>query len=126
MVAIVSGGTSQTLNDSTLLPNDKLRLAINKIEAGKISYEQIASLNEKVGLLQHQIAVKDSLMVDYRKTIDDLKKVNEKSNRIINEGDRILNTHIKLIELMQKKIRTQSWMKWVFLGVGVAFGRLIK
>jgi len=126
LVAIAYDGISQTSSDSTILPNEKLRLAINKIEAGKVSVEQISLLNNKVSLLKSQLSNKDSLISDYKNTVLDLKNINERDKRIISEGDRVIGSQAKVIGLMQKKMRTQSWLKWVFFGAGLGAGLLIK
>lgn len=118
--------TSQTSNDSvTCIPNAQLRLAVNKIELGKVCESELkltqTKLDELLRIQHNQASIinelnrKDSL---HKTLITDYKS-------IINNKDKT-QANLEASILMQKMLlKKQKLKKWGALAVGILAGFLI-
>ena len=80
---MTSKSISQNLNDSvTCIPNTQLRLAINLIEKGKVTQEELDSTKQLVNYLNKRITTKDSLLYRYGQKDQVWKKIDESSQEI--------------------------------------------
>ena len=69
-------GISQNLNDSvTCIPNYQLRKAINLIEKGKVTQEELDSTKQLVIYLNKRITTKDSIILRYGQKDQYWKKI---------------------------------------------------
>lgn len=102
----------------TALPNAKLRIAIVKIENGKIAIEENVKLHQRIGILQHMVYNRDSV-------IRVLTKIDKESSSII-AGHIMENGNLKMEVALTKdlnndyKNQIRRWRGIVVKVVGVA------
>jgi hypothetical protein len=118
-------GISQTSNDSTCLPNSQLKLAIVKIEQGKLVKQELDLTNEKVNLLEGRIVLKDSV-------ITFLKEKDALHNKMMWSYEASIDNYKKIIDNLDQKYklqrsiaRRQKLAKWGTFIAGLGGGYLI-
>lgn len=125
-ILIAFRGISQTSNDSvTCIPNSQLKLAIVKIEQGKLVKQELDLTNEKVKLLEGRIVLKDSI-------ITFLREKDALNNKMMWSYDDTIENYKKVIENLEQKYklqrsvsRRQKLAKWGTFIAGLGGGFLI-
>jgi hypothetical protein len=125
-ILIAFHGISQTSNDSiTCLPNSQLKLAIVKIEQGKLYKQELDLTNEKVKVLENSIVLKDSMIIFLR----DKDALN---NKMMWSYDDTIDNYKKMIGNLEDKYklqrsisRRQKLAKWGTFIAGLGGGYLI-
>lgn len=123
---VKSQAISQTYKDSvTSIPNSKLRKAINLIEEGKVTKEELKLSKETINFLEHRLELKDSII--YKYAIKDLywKQVDSNNKlEIVNYKKVITNTN-QMYDIQTKKYKKQKKLGFVKLAFGVLIGLFI-
>lgn len=125
-ILIAFRGISQTSNDSvTCIPNSQLKLAIVKIEQGKLYKQELDLSNQKVNLLEGRIVLKDSI-------ITFLREKDALNNKMMWSYDDTIDNYKKVIENLEQKYklqrsvsRRQKLAKWGTFIAGLGGGYLI-
>lgn len=81
LIALRFAGHSQSLNDSTCLPNSQLKLALQKIEQLKQCEKELEASNRENYLLFQRIDIKDSIIVAMADKIQVVSNVTESYRR---------------------------------------------
>jgi hypothetical protein len=119
-------GISQNLNDSvTCIPNYQLRLAINIIEKGKITQEELDSTKKLVTYLSTRIVKKDSILMLYGKRDINWKNIDDINKQKISNLNQVINNSNKIIDIQGKSIRKSKIQKIALLIIGFAAGIFI-
>jgi DNA-binding XRE family transcriptional regulator len=123
---VKSQAISQTYKDSvTSIPNSKLRKAINLIEEGKVTKEELKLSKETINFLEHRIELKDSII--YKYAVKDLywKQVDSNNKlEIVNYKKVITNTN-QMYDIQTKNYKRQKKLGFVKLAFGVLIGLFI-
>jgi hypothetical protein len=123
---MTSKSISQNSNDSvTCIPNTQLRLAINLIEKGKITKEELDSTNQLVNYLNKRITTKDSLLYRYGQKDQVWKKIDDNNKLKINNLNEVISNSNKIIDIQSKSIRRGKFGKIALLALGFGAGVLI-
>ena len=123
---MTSKSISQNLNDSvTCIPNTQLRLAINLIEKGKITKEELDSTNQLVNYLNKRITTKDSLLYRYSQKDQVWKKIDDNNKLKINNLNEVISNSNTIIGIQSKSIKRSKFGKITMLILGLATGILI-
>jgi len=123
---MTSKGISQNLNDSvTCIPNYQLRLAINIIEKGKITQEELDSTKKLVTYLSTRIVKKDSILMLYGKRDINWKNIDDINKQKISNLNQVINNSNKIIDIQGKSIRKSKIQKIALLIIGFAAGIFI-
>lgn len=116
---------SQTLDSTTCLPNQQLKTAINIIERGKVTLEELGLTKQKVADLQLVIATKDSI-IQYLTVINTTnQQIAERYRLMAEQNAKAMQETEKQLNLMGKKANRQKTMKWVAFGLGLVGGYFI-
>ena len=94
MVAMTLKGTSQTLDSVTCIPNTQLRIAINLIEEGKVTKQELDSTKELVNYLYKRIGVKDSLLLRYGQKDQYWKKIDALNKEKIGNLNKLIDNKV--------------------------------
>lgn len=81
LIALRFAGHSQSLNDSTCLPNSQLKLALQKIEKLKQCEKELEASNRENYLLFQRIDIKDSIIVAMADKMQVVSNVTESYRR---------------------------------------------
>jgi hypothetical protein len=119
-------GISQIVsNDTTCLPNEKLRKAINLIELGKIYRNELL-------ITQSKVSVMDSIISNRNKTIEQYKTKDSLNEHIISDYKQIGKSYEKTLSnaemafhLQSIQLQKEKFKKWPYLIIGIAGGVLI-
>jgi hypothetical protein len=123
---MTSEGISQNLNDSvTCIPNEQLRKAINLIEQGKITKEELDSTKQLVLYLNKRINTKDSILIRYGQKDQYWKKIDGVNKEKIGNLNQVISNQNKVIEIKDYTIRKQKKIGIMKLLLGVALGFFI-
>ena len=123
---MTSKSISQNSNDSvTCIPNTQLRLAINLIEKGKITKEELDSTNQLVIYLNKRITTKDSLLYRYGQKDQVWKKIDDNNKLKINNLNEVISNSNTIIGIQSKSIKRSKFAKITMLMLGLATGILI-
>lgn len=126
LVLMTSKGISQNLNDSvTCIPNEQLRKAINLIEQGKITKEELDSTKQLVLYLNKRIDTKDSILIRYGQKDQYWKKIDGVNKEKIGNLNQVISNQNKVIEIKDSTIRKQKKIGIMKLLLGVALGFFI-
>ncbi len=125
-ILIAFRGISQTSNDSvTCIPNSQLKLAIVKIEQGKLYKQELEYTNDKVKLLEGRIVLKDSVIIF-------LKEKDSLHDKMMGSYESSIYNYKKIIENLEEKYklqrsisRRQKLAKWGTFIAGLGGGYLI-
>jgi len=123
---MTSKGISQNLNDSvTCIPNYQLRLAINIIEKGKVTQEELDSTKQLVTYLNTRIFKKDSILMLYSQRDINWKKIDDINKQKISNLNQVINNSNKIIDIQAKSIRRGKFGKIALLVLGFGAGIFI-
>lgn len=125
MVAMTSRGISQTLDSVTCIPNSQLRIAINLIEKGKITQDELDSTKQLVTFLNKRIEKKDSILIRYGQKDLYWKKIDSVNKEKIGNLSTIIDNDKKIYTIQEQTIKKQKRLGLVKLGLGVAIGFFI-
>jgi len=126
LVLMTSKGISQNLNDSvTCIPNEQLRKAINLIEQGKITKEELDSTKQLVLYLNKRINTKDSILIRYGQKDQYWKKIDGVNKEKIGNLNQVISNQNKVIEIKDYTIRKQKKIGIIKLLLGVSLGFFI-
>jgi len=104
-----SKGISQNSNDSsTLIPNSQLRLAINLIEKGKITQEELDSTKVLVDYLNKRIIKKDSILFKYGEKDLYWKKIDNVNKEKITNLNTVVENQNSIISIQARTIKKQK------------------
>ena len=123
---MTSKSISQNLNDSvTCIPNYQLRLAINLIEKGKVTQEELDSTKQLVTYLNTRIVKKDSILILYGQRDLNWKKIDGVNKDKIGNLNQVITNSNKIIDIQAKSIRRGKFSKVALLVLGFGAGVLI-
>ena len=123
---MTSKSISQNLNDSvTCIPNYQLRLAINLIEKGKVTQEELDSTKQLVTYLNTRIVKKDSILILYGQRDLNWKKIDGVNKDKIGNLNQVITNSNKIIDIQAKSIRRGKFGKVALLVLGFGAGILI-
>jgi hypothetical protein len=120
---LIFKGISQTSDSVTCIPNSQLKLAINKIEEGKVMKQELTLINTKVSFLEKSNSTKDVLIKQYEQK----DSLNNLINLGLRDAIKNLNTSIANNELKYSaqaiKLKRQKLRKWgtLILGFGIGY-----
>lgn len=116
---------SQTSADTVCLPLNQLKIAINKIEEGKVMSKEIVLLKDKLQSVERRVIVKDSLILVYLKNESNYRRlINNYESNISNNATIIANLE-KSLKYQKKVANRQKLQKWMVAVLGVGLGYLI-
>lgn len=122
---IASDCISQISDSTTAIPNTQLKKAIVLIELGKVTATELALQKQKVGIMQLQLANKDSIIAV-------LIKSNALSGAMVDSYKEVVaskNVQAELLKgqlaIMRIKDRRNKIVRWITFGLGVAAGYFI-
>jgi len=123
---MTSKGISQNSNDSvTCIPNYQLRKAINLIEQGKVTKEELDSTQQLVVYLNKRITTKDSLLFRYGQKDQYWKKIDGVNKEKIGNLNKVIDNQNKVIGIQSRSIRRGKFGKVAMLLLGLGTGFLI-
>ena len=126
LVLMTSKGISQNSNDSvTCIPNYQLRKAINLIEQGKVTKEELDSTQQLVVYLNKRITTKDSLLFRYGQKDQYWKKIDGVNKEKIGNLNKVIDNQNKVIGIQSRSIRRGKFGKVAMLLLGLGTGFLI-
>lgn len=106
LIALRFAGHSQSLNDSTCLPNSQLKLALQKIEQLKQCEKELEASNRENYLLFQRIDIKDSIIVAMADKMQVVSNVTESYRR----ENTLLESDVAQLKVMyaalEKKYKT--------------------
>lgn len=116
---------SQTSADTVCLPLSQLKIAINKIEEGKVMGKEIQLLKDKVQIVERRVIVKDSLILVYMKNESNYRRlINNYEANISNNAVIVANLE-KSLKYQKRVANKQKFQKWMVAVLGVGVGYLI-
>jgi hypothetical protein len=125
-ILIALPGISQTSNDSvTCIPNYQLKIAIVKIEQGKLIKEELNYVNEKVKLLEERIFLKDSIITFLREKDVLYSKMMWSYDDSIDNYKKIIDNLQEQYKIQRSISRRQKLAKWGTFIAGLGGGYLI-
>ncbi len=126
LVLMTSKGISQNSNDSvTCIPNYQLRKAINLIEQGKVTQEELDSTKQLVVYLNKRINTKDSILIRYGQKDQYWKKIDGVNKEKISNLNQVIDNQNKVIGIQSRSIRRGKLGKVAMLMLGLGTGFLI-
>ena len=118
-------GTSQTLDSATSIPNQQLRKAINLIEKGKITQQELDTTKKLVSVLNERITVKDSIIYQYKQKDTLWQKIDSVNNNKILNLKTIINNDNQIISIQNKTIRRQKLFTYLKIAAASVIGYYI-
>jgi hypothetical protein len=119
-------GISQNSNDSvTCIPNYQLRKAINLIEKGKVTQEELDSTKQLVIYLNKRITAKDSILFRYGQKDQYWEKIDGVNKEKITNLNTVVDNQNKVINIQSRSIRRGKFGKIALLVLGFSTGILI-
>ncbi len=118
-------GISQTSSDTTCLPNDQLKKAINRIEVCKVIESELNESKNLIVLQSERLKNKDSVIAKQKEQSESLKALvgNLEQNRDNLQG--IIKIQKEQLIIRDKMRKRQSRTKYLTAALGVALGILI-
>jgi hypothetical protein len=110
--------TSQTLDSLIGIPASKLRIAINLIEKGKVTQEELDLTKEKVKTLEQRVVYKDSMIYRYGQKDIYWNKLDSNHNIQINNLKQVVDNDMNIFHIQANRIRNQKRQKWLYLLLG--------
>jgi hypothetical protein len=111
--------TSQTLDSLIQIPASKLRIAINLIEKGKVTQEELLLTKEKVITLEQRVQYKDSIIYKYVQKDQYWNKLDSNYKIEINNFKQVIFNDNIIYQLQNTKIKGLKRQKWLYLLIGV-------
>lgn len=116
---------SQTSADTVCLPLSQLKIAINKIEEGKVMGKEIVLLKDKLEMVERRVMVKDSIILVYQKNESNYRRlINNYESNISNNSTIVANLE-KSLKYQRRVANRQKFQKWMVAVLGVGVGYLI-
>lgn len=116
---------SQTSADTVCLPLSQLKIAINKIEEGKVMGKEIVLLKDKLETVERRVMVKDSIILVYQKNESNYRRlINNYESNISNNSTIVANLE-KSLKYQRRVANKQKFQKWMVAVLGVGVGYLI-
>jgi hypothetical protein len=110
--------TSQTYDSLISIPASKLRVAINLIEKGKVTQEELDLTKEKVKTLEQRVVYKDSIIYRFGQKDQYWKKLDSNHNIQINNLKQVVDNDSKIFHIQATQIKNQKRQKWLYLILG--------
>ena len=110
--------TSQTSDSLINIPASKLRIAINLIEKGKVTQEELNLSKEKLKTLEQRIQYKDSIIYRYGQKDIYWNKLDSNHNIQINNLKEVIDNDGKIFHIQAIEIKNQKKKKWLYLILG--------
>jgi len=125
LLTIASESISQTSNDTICLPSAQLKKAINLIEKGKVTQEELELTKSSLRLSEKRILVKDSIILNLNNKELAYKSVIENYKKNVQNAEEVVENLEKSLTLERKRVKRQKFSKWVLALGGLGFGILI-
>lgn len=128
MVLLTLNATSQTVStskDSTTLPNEQLKKAINIIEVAKVQKKELYVVKEKVLQMDSLIATKDSLIFQLKKKSSYQDSVIKGYVSVVGNFKKSLENANEAFEIQKGVLKEEKKKKWIALILGVALGKFL-
>jgi len=110
---------SQTSDSLISIPASKLRIAINLIENGKVTKEELDITKQKVKTLEQRIQYKDSIIYRFNQKDEYWKKLDSNHNIQITNLKEVVDNDGKIFHIQAMQIKKQKRQKWLFFLLGV-------
>jgi ABC-type antimicrobial peptide transport system permease subunit len=124
-MGIALDSISQNSTDTICLPISQLKIAINRLEEGKVLAKENVLLNIKVDNLERRINLKDSIIGIYLNNESQYRNlINNYETNISNNAQIVTNLE-KMVSLNKKIARRQKFQKWMVAILGVGLGILV-
>lgn len=124
-MGIALDSISQTSSDTICLPISQLKIAINRLEEGKVVAKENVLLNIKVDNLQKRMYLKDSIIGIYLNNESQYRNLINNYETNISNNAKIVENLEKVVSLNKKIARRQKFQKWLGAIVGVGIGILV-
>ena len=124
-MGIALDSISQTSNDTICLPISQLKIAINRIEEGKVVAKENVLLNIKVDNLERRMNLKDSIIGIYLNNESQYRNLINNYETNISNNAKIVENLEKVVSLNKKIARRQKFQKWLGAIIGVGIGILV-
>ena len=128
MVLLTLNATSQTVStskDSTTLPNEQLKKAINIIEVAKVQKRELYVIKQKVLQMDSLIVTKDSLIFQLKKKSSYQDSVISGYVSVVGNYKKSLENANEAFELQKSVLKEEKKKKWIALILGVALGKYL-
>lgn len=128
LVLLTLNATSQTVStskDSTTLPNEQLKKAINIIEVAKVQKKELYVVKEKVLQMDSLIATKDSLIFQLKKKSSYQDSVIKGYVSVVGNFKKSLENANEAFEIQKGVLKEEKKKKWIALILGVALGKFL-
>ena len=122
----ISQIASNSSDSVTCIPNSQLTQAINLIEKGKVAQNELVLTKSKIVLLESRISTKDSIISKFQFKEKVWADVDATYKQSLKNCDNYMENSQKIFEKQRSIIRFNKWGKWLFLGLGVGAGIMIK
>lgn len=118
--------TSQTSSDTvTCIPNTYLKKAINLIEKGRVTEDELIQTKLLVKSNEKGLLIKDSIILKYELSVGQYKNMTESYEESLKNKQRIIYNLETQIKLNKKINRRQKASKYIVGILGLALGYLI-
>ena len=124
-MGIALDSISQTSTDTICLPISQLKIAINRIEEGKVVAKENGLLNIKVDNLERRMNLKDSIIGIYLNNESQYRNLINNYETNISNNAKIVENLEKIVSLNKKIARRQKFQKWLGAIIGVGIGILV-
>lgn len=125
LLTIASESISQTSNDTICLPTSQLKKAINLIEKGKVTEEELNLTKSALKLSENRIAVKDSIILNLNNKETAYKSIIQNYKKNLENVAEMVENLENSITLERKRVKRQKFSKWVLALGGLGLGVLI-
>lgn len=125
LLTIASESISQTSNDTICLPASQLKKAINLIEKGKVTEEELNLTKSALKLSENRIAVKDSIILNLNNKETAYKSIIQNYKKNLENVAEMVENLENSITLERKRVKRQKFSKWVLALGGLGLGVLI-
>lgn len=120
-----SAAISQTSSDTTCLPNEQLKKAINRIETCKVIEEELVSTKTLLTNSEKRVLNRDSAIAVYKQSELTYKNLVLNYEQNLSNDKKIIGNLEKTITLQKRIARKQKLSKWIVGGLGIAIGYFI-
>lgn len=117
--------TSQTSADTTCLPNEQLKKAINRIETCKVIEEELVNTKTLLINSEKRVSNRDSAISVFKQSELTYKNLVANYEQNLSNDKKIIGNLEKTITLQKRISRRQKLSKWIVGGLGIAIGYFI-
>lgn len=125
LLLTASVGISQTSTDTTCLPNEQLKKAINRLETCKVIEEELTATKSLLTNAEKRVANRDSAIAVFRMSEIAYKNLISNFEQTLSNDKKIIGNLEKTITLQQRISRKQKLSKWVVGAVGIVIGLIL-